>query len=96
MVCELYAFYASMVKKQTPTKAKEFDQPPVLTTLVREIMVDLLEENVRRVLYGPTFQQTAPTDKFDHRMQNVWYQNMMKDPTQIEMLMRWIANHISM
>lgn len=72
MVQEFYASYVATVKKQTPAKAKELDQLHLLTTLVWEIPIDLSKETVRRVLYGPTFQQTVATDEFDHRMQTVW------------------------
>lgn len=77
MVQEFYAFYAAMLKMETPAKAKELDQPPLLTTLVCEISVELLKETV---VYRPTYKQTTPTDKYDHHMQIFRHQNVMKDP----------------
>lgn len=94
MIWEFHASYATMVKKQMKTKAKELHQPPLLTTLVWEIPVSLSEEIVRQVLHGPNFQQTAPIAEFDRRMQIVQDQNVMKHPTQRGELIRWIAVHI--
>lgn len=47
MVRGFYASYAAMVKKLTPSKDKELDRPPLLTTLVCEILVDQSEETIR-------------------------------------------------
>lgn len=66
-----YASYAAMVKKHMPVKAKDLDQPPLLTTLVHEIPVDLSEDTSRQVLSVRTYEQTTPTKEYDHLMQTI-------------------------
>lgn len=62
------------------SKAKEIEQPILLTTLVQNIPVDLSEEMVQRVIYGPKFPQAAPKAEFDHKMKVVRDKNAMRDP----------------
>lgn len=47
MVREFYASYAASVHRAMPPKAKEIDQPPLQSTLVREVPVYVLEETIR-------------------------------------------------
>lgn len=46
MVWEFYASYAATIKKQMPAKAEKLDHPPLLTTLFRDIPVDLSGETI--------------------------------------------------
>uniref|UniRef100_M1DB15 Integrase core domain containing protein n=1 Tax=Solanum tuberosum TaxID=4113 RepID=M1DB15_SOLTU len=50
---EFYASYAAMVRNAIPKRAKPLAQPPLQSTLVRNIPVDIYEATICRFIYGP-------------------------------------------
>lgn len=46
MVLKFYASYAATVINTKPPKAKEVEQPPLLSTLIHGVPVDILDHTI--------------------------------------------------
>ncbi|KAH0633328.1 hypothetical protein KY284_036114 [Solanum tuberosum] len=65
MVRVFYASYAATMKNTMPPKAKVLDQPPLLSTLGRDILVDIYEATIFHFIYSPSHKQPINTAEFD-------------------------------
>ncbi|KAG5615274.1 hypothetical protein H5410_015098 [Solanum commersonii] len=62
-VREFYASYATTVKKTMPEKGKELTQPPLLRTMVQEILVDISERTIHQFLHTQTHRLRSKSNK---------------------------------
>uniref|UniRef100_M1DTU0 Integrase core domain containing protein n=1 Tax=Solanum tuberosum TaxID=4113 RepID=M1DTU0_SOLTU len=75
-----------------PFRAKPLAQPPLLTTLVRGIPIDISETTIHYFIYGLTHDQLINTTKNDYQMGIVRRGTFMWDPEQRHGLLDgWIA-----
>ncbi|KAG5586066.1 hypothetical protein H5410_046500 [Solanum commersonii] len=83
------------VKYLMPKKGKELAQPPLLSTWIREVSIDILEHTIRLYLHGPNYEQTTSTTKCEYKIQLVTDTKAMNDFSQKEDLLRWVACYIA-
>lgn len=55
MIREFYISYAAMVKNAMSKKRKKLAQPPLLSTIVRDFLIDISEQIIGWFLHGPTY-----------------------------------------
>lgn len=95
MVREFYTSYAVMMTNTKLPKTKEIDQSALQSTFIWRVSVDILECTIWRFFYGKKYEQTASTAEYDNRMNTVWDQNIMKDPTQKNEVLKWVVGYIA-
>lgn len=78
MVREFYALYLAIVTDTKPTKDIDIYQPLLLITLVRGVLVDILERTIRYFFYGLEYEQPSSTTKYDNQMSIVRIQTIKK------------------
>lgn len=70
------------------------DQPPLTSTLVSGVPVDISECTISCSHFGVEHEPTS-TDEYKHRMSTVKNQNIMRDLAQKEELLKWVAGYVA-
>lgn len=66
LVQEFYVAYIATILKDLRKKKKPLDQPQLLEVLVRGRWVNISEETIHHVQFGPTYRAPKSTAEFDH------------------------------
>uniref|UniRef100_M1DRR2 Integrase core domain containing protein n=1 Tax=Solanum tuberosum TaxID=4113 RepID=M1DRR2_SOLTU len=68
MVRKFDASYAATISNALPPRAKDSVQPPLLTTMVRGLPVDISETSIRHFIYGLSHTQHINMVEYDNWM----------------------------
>ncbi|MCD9644496.1 hypothetical protein HAX54_032721, partial [Datura stramonium] len=69
MVREFCANYLTTIENQTLVGKKVKEKPRLESLIVRGWAVDVLEQDIARMLYGPDYQTPTSIAEFDHHIE---------------------------
>lgn len=94
VVRDFHASYVPTIKHSLHMGKKPLTQPILIDTKVRSLWVDISEETIHRILFGPEYRSPRSIADFDYRVGQARNPLIMKDTDHRATLLRWLASHI--